>query len=239
MFGDRYEPVPAGKGRSAPNERRSRHEPGLVAHHERRQQPIVHETERQPAGRIGPTQRAAEADVTEAGQHAAQREPVITEVERHRHEDAAVGVQARPAGELRDQTPATGNAFRRCGRRWRWRRTSGPVPARSATPLAAGSSVSSSGMSPCTVDFMPGKYIEPKPPEKGRRGEPRRNQVEDRILQPALRPDDPRRLRRRTRPAAYRGGCRRCRAAAASSVRNSSRMPRPVTARARPDISQP
>src|SRR5271166_6998232 len=36
------------------------------------------------------------------------------------------------------------------------------------TPLAPGTSPSRNGVSPCTRDFTPGKYIAPKPPEKGR-----------------------------------------------------------------------
>ncbi len=37
-----------------------------------------------------------------------------------------------------------------------------------ATPLAAGISESRNGVSPCTSDITPGKYIEPNAPEKGR-----------------------------------------------------------------------
>src|SRR5690349_21338484 len=35
------------------------------------------------------------------------------------------------------------------------------------TPFAAGTSPSRNGMSPCTKDLMPGKYIAPNPPENG------------------------------------------------------------------------
>ena len=107
-----------------------------------------------------------------------------------------------------------------------------------ATPLAAGSSASSSGMSPCTVAFMPGKYIEPNPPENFHPARCGAIRLKIGFCSLLCGPmicagcvGAPTGGRPRWKPSVLSGS--------ASSVRISSRMPCPVTARARPDISQP
>ena len=59
-----------------------------------------------------------------------------------------------------------------------------------ATPLAAGISQSSNGISPCTTAFMPGEVHRAERPGERQRGHPGRDEVEHRIGERALRRED-------------------------------------------------
>ncbi len=108
-----------------------------------------------------------------------------------------------------------------------------------ATPLAAGISLSSNGMSPCTSAFTPGKYIAPNTAENGSAATRGATRLKIGFCRRGLRSDD----LRGAASARSTGGRPRCRpsvfSGAATSVRISSRIPLPVTARASPDSSQP
>jgi hypothetical protein len=78
--GNPLETVFARLGGTEPRQGVRRDEPGVVKDHERRQQPIVYESERQAAVRIGPTERTAETDVAET-RYRIERQAVIPEVE--------------------------------------------------------------------------------------------------------------------------------------------------------------
>jgi len=106
------------------------------------------------------------------------------------------------------------------------------------TPLAAGISPSRNGISPCTKDLIPGKYIEPKAPEIGKPatfGARKLNTGLALVLCGA-------RICA-TVVGESVGGLPRCRPSVfngrASSVRINSRIPLPVTDLASLDSSQP
>ena len=106
------------------------------------------------------------------------------------------------------------------------------------TPLAEGSSVSSSGMSRWTTPFAPGKYMEPKAADSSSAATAGATALKTGLGMLSCGP-----MILATRVGAPTGGRPRWMpsvlSGAATSIRINSRIPRPVTARARPDSSQP
>ena len=106
------------------------------------------------------------------------------------------------------------------------------------TPLAAGISASMNGIWPCTTAFMPGKYMAPNPPDSCSAAI-----LGATALNTGLSMAVCGMMICAGRVGASTGGRPRCKpsvsSGSASSWRISSRIPLPVTARARPDISQP
>src|ERR1700756_3793642 len=104
------------------------------------------------------------------------------------------------------------------------------------TPLTEGISVSRNGISPCTNDFAPGKYIDPNPPENHSAA-----YLGARKLNNGLARVDCGIRICATCVGASAGGRPRCKPSLfngrATSVLISSRIPRPVTARAKPETN--
>jgi hypothetical protein len=79
-----------------PREHRAcRDEPGVIHHHERRQQPVVHESKCQPARRISPSERATQPGMAESRHRVENRAALVRRVSTIRRKGQITGIQGQ------------------------------------------------------------------------------------------------------------------------------------------------